>query len=309
MRYTRILTPVDGSKLAEQVLPYVRVMAKGLQARVQLLHVFETEPSSVLDPTQVAHPGRMIGSVRDQVQRNLEEVATAFRSDGLTASYSADEGDVASCIVDEAEKEPGTLIAMSTHGRSGVTRWVLGSVTDKVIHVTARPVLVIRAQDEDAPTPDVKLETIIVPLDGSSLAEQALPHVAAIAKELDLTVSLVRVNTSLQDIYLYTGYAFPGYKKLVDDMDAQAADYLRKVSGRLRQEGLSSVEEHVLLGHAASAIVDFAREVQNNIVAMTTHGRSGLGRWILGSVAERVVKYSGDPVLVVRAVQEPSSEA
>jgi nucleotide-binding universal stress UspA family protein len=188
---------------------------------------------------------------------------------------------------------------MSTHGRSGIARWALGSVTDKVIHTSTSPLLIIRSQEQEkasrgsASSAEAKLDTLIVPLDGSPLAEQVLPHTVALAKALALRVLLVRVP-----FVPIAGY-LPGYKDLPEIEEAQAKEYLYKVSGNLGQQGLPSVEVRLLHGNAAGAIVDLARETPNSLVTMTTHGRSGVGRWVLGSVTGRVVRHSGVPVLVV----------
>lgn len=301
--YKRILVPLDGSELAEQMLPYARIIGKRLQAQVELLQVFDPVSPSLADPSHGLYLDQIATSFRNQTQDYLEGVALSLRSDGLKVSSIVHEGNPASHIVSEAEREPATLIAMSTHGRSGISRWMLGSITDKVLYATTTPLLIIRPQQQNLPS-ETKLNTIVVPLDGSGLAEQVLPHVVALAKLLELKVTLIMVTPSETDYYQYAENLAATYRDLFAKGSADALDYLLGIKHRLQQEGIRTVEEQLLQGDPAAAIVDHAREVRDNFVAMTTHGRSGVGRWFLGSVADRVVRYSGDPVLVIRAKKE-----
>jgi nucleotide-binding universal stress UspA family protein len=199
---------------------------------------------------------------------------------GVEVRYSVREGRPAHLIVDEAEKNPGALIAMSTHGSSGVSRWLLGSITNKVLHATNAPLLVVRASEEDNAASPSELTSIIVPLDGSTLAEESLSHVTDLARKMNLKVILVRVESDGEEV---------------------SDNYLHEIQDRLSDEGVASVEKRVLHGRPAVNIVDLAHDTAKSLVTMTTHGRSGIGRWVLGSVTDRVVRHSGDPVLVIRS--------
>jgi len=310
--YRRILVPLDGSELAEQALPYVHSIGKGLGARIELLRVAYPVAPEALDPA--------LGPYQDQIAAYLEGIAAPLTEDGLAVASTIREGDPAPIIVSEAEKEPDTLIAISTHGRSGITRWLLGSITDKVLHATTNPLLIMRAREPvGAQQATPLLDTIIVPLDGSDLAEQVLPHATALAQALHLKVLLVRVTPPAEAYYRYMHYPvdpyqdpvhqaerpFVPYQNVPIEVDAEAVGYLGQVSRKLSPQGLTSVvAERLLHGDPAGAIVDLAQQTPNNLVAMTTHGRSGVGRWVLGSVTDRVVRHSGDPVLVIRAVAE-----
>ena len=289
--YTRILVPLDGSKLAEQVLPHVKRLASAFELHMELLSTF-SPPFIYRGPNPSSFPHQIEDNIRAHSMDYLHSIKSSLVDLGVPVSCTVRLGEPASWIVTEAEKEADTLIAMSTHGRSGITRWVLGSVADKVLHDTTAPVLFLKSQDEDTPTEEASLTSVIVPLDGSSLAEQVLPHVVALAQALRLSVTLVRVSS-------HHG-------------EAEASGYLQEIGGKLRQQGVSSVKELVLNGHPATAIVDIARDIPNNLVTMTTHGHSGIGRWILGSVTDRVVRHSGSPVLVVHPrvrITRPSEAA
>ena len=196
---------------------------------------------------------------------------------------------------------------MVTHGRSGLGRWVLGSVTDKVLHGASNPLLITHAQADGSSPSSVSLKNLIVPLDGSPLADQVLPHVEALAPALGLNVILVRVTASADEYYRYidmsmgAGIDTGRFEQYAKEAEEEAATYLQKVKTQLDAKGITSVEERLISGNAARAILDLAQETPDSLVAMTTHGRSGVERWVLGSVTDRLVRHSGQPVLVVRA--------
>ena len=283
--YRKILIPLDGSHLAEGVLPYARDLAKGFVAPVELLNVFNTAPEGLADPTHGRYSHQIDASFQSRAFDYLHHVRPSISCAGVEVHCAVEAGDPGSRIVEEANREPDTLIAMSTHGRSGVARLMLGSVTNKVLHSSSAPVLVLRSSDEETSVPWVKLRDVIVPLDGSSLAEQVLPHVVFLAKALDLTVTLLRVVTHRQNGLLVR--------------------YLEEVTEKLRGEGVPSVKRRTIGGdHPAEIIVKVARETPNSMVAMNTHGRSGVPRWVLGSVTDHVVRHCGEPVLVVQPAKK-----
>ncbi|MBI4297621.1 MAG: universal stress protein [Chloroflexi bacterium] len=298
--YSRILVPLDGSPLAEQVLPYVRVLALRLNAPITLLRAFGPVPDVWADPAHGLYLDRLIDDFRDKAQDYLSAVGHNLRDLGVSISIATPEGGPARHIIEEAEKLPDTLITMCTHGRSGIGRWLLGSITEKILLATSNPLLVFRARDQQEPSFQASLKTVIVPLDGSPLAEQVLPHVVRLASALELNIQLVRavprITEYLSEIRFEAPVLLPPFEKL----DEEANKYLEGIAHRLLHKGKFSIECRVLHGPADAAIVDYAKEVSDNLVAMTTHGRTGMGRWLLGSVADRVVRYCGDPVLVIR---------
>lgn len=291
--YERILVPLDGSALAEQVLPYVRLLGKALQSPIQILRAFDAIPQELADPAHGRYIDQISAAFRAQAQESLEQYRAYLSDLGVAVSSTVHEADPAYHILDEAERRPGTLITMSTHGRSGVSRWVLGSVTDKVLRATTNPLLIIRARPLEEFSPAtvatrserwataVNIDTIIVPVDGSSLAEQVFPDVVTLSKVLDAKVRPVRVITG-------------------DGEDTEALTYLGEVSEGLRQKGALVAEERLLRGDPADAIIEMAQQIRDCLIAVTTRGRSGVERWILGSVTDRVVRFSGVPVLVIR---------
>ncbi len=308
--YDRILVPLDGSRLAEQVLPYVTRISMGMGIPVHLIQVIPTAPEMVMaDPVHGSHRSEITELAFDQTINYLNNILETIDGAEVEVTHEVCEGEPASRIVEEADKSPATLVAMCTHGRSGVARWLMGSVTNKVLHSTKNPMLIIRSHIGGDPEGSAKLETIIVPVDGSSLAEQVIPHVAALANALDLGVTLLRVANTAEEFSAAAGYQrldgisalhVQNFEGMAKQAGNQALDYLKGLEASLRRQGIASVDHRIERGQAAHAIVNVAVETPDNLVAMTTHGRSGPARWALGSVTERVVRHSGDPVLVVR---------
>jgi nucleotide-binding universal stress UspA family protein len=287
--YTKILVPLDGSKLAEQVLPYVRLLAKVYGAQVELLRIIDPDARPPFWP-----PEPTIDYLKQTAERCLPSV-TQIECVEKT-------GKPADVIVDVAKETPACLIAMSTHGLTGVRRWVLGSVASKVVQIAANPLLLIHPPIEEGdPVAPITLKTIFVPLDGSGLALKVLPHVGALAKGLKLEVHLLRVFTLPPDAYVVAdGVIAQGAARYREEFQREADEYLDGKVQELRAEGLERVIATSIEGDPASEIIDIACKTDFNLIAMSTHGRSGVGRWVLGSVAEKVVQHSRDPVLLIR---------
>ncbi len=309
--FSRILTPLDGSTLSEQVLPYARSLAAALSLPMTLLYAIEPE---VLTIPRVLNPSlhlEEMATYRITLARNyMAPVSDDLQRAGVNVDVEIPQGEPAESIVGRAERDPSTLITMSSHGRSGIARWWMGSVTDKVLHLTQNPMLVIRAEDPPLRPPESNFTRITVPVDGSELAEEILPHVVYLSSAMGLAVDLVQVNPSREEYYRSMAIgpnelarATPSYEDYISAVDAESEGYLDELKERLIRQGAASVETLLLHGAAAECIADLAAETHDNLVAMTTHGRSGVGRLVLGSVAERVVRQSGDPVLLVRGGQ------
>jgi nucleotide-binding universal stress UspA family protein len=291
--YSKILVPLDGSKFSEGVLPYVRSLAAGLEVPVELLGVIDSVPVA---PDAPADDGR----------EYLQRMAASF-SAIADVQCIVETGNPAARIVDLAAAEPGRLIAMATHGYSGAQRWLLGSVAEKVLHGAANHLLLVRPGEGD-PAGEAHLRTVVVPLDGSGLAEAVLPVVRELALRLKLEVVLVRVlphvYSAPPDALLPVfGMNLPNQREIRARERSAATEYLNGKVEHLRAAGLSEVSSLVIdgsAGGAAAEIIDLAKKTSNNLVAMSTHGASGIGRWLVGNVTERVVRYSSDPVLVIR---------
>jgi nucleotide-binding universal stress UspA family protein len=308
-----ILVPLDGSALAEQVLPYVRLLAPLLGARVRLLRVVvELADEDVFAESMVAAYGVLDPHIpqervqqawdrqRQHAEGYLATMALQLHGDGLDVATEVRIGPPPEVIVETAAAEPDTLIAMATHGLSGLRRWALGSVTDKVIHASSSPVLVVRGGVE-APT-DPTLTRILVPQDGSELAKQALPLATELARSAKAELLLIEAVPLLLEAYpgmRPLGRPLPNAVAALHALREQAQQELSELAGTLEQEQVGATPL-VVTGYAAEAIVDVAAQRKADLIVMATHGYSGLRRWALGSVADKVLHTTATPLLLVR---------
>jgi len=297
--FGRMLIPLDGSKTAEDVLPYARRLAAGAHVAVELLGVVEmADIAEDIASNQAAYAGALVREAVRNSTEYLEKSARTFHNGNVRCNVQ--QGRPEDIIIAAASADRATLIAMATHGRSGVTRWLLGSVTEKVLRGTVNPLLVVRAPGNSKTDGEAALHSVIVPLDGSDVAETILSPVAALAEALDLQVLLIRVYGLPLPTYGGDDYYVPNYLELKDQIRDEAEGYLNSRASLLRAQGVAEVSTVVIEGSAADAIIDLARETPDNLIALSPYGRSGLQRWVLGSVTEKVVRHCQDPVLIVR---------
>jgi nucleotide-binding universal stress UspA family protein len=282
--YTKILVPLDGSKLAEVVLPYASSLATSLQLPMDLLHVSDPETASRLDGIDY-----------------LQKVALSLPPN-VSVRCRAESGAAAEVILDTASSDKDNLIAMATHGQSGGQRWLMGQVAQKVLHASANPLLLIRPQGKESINAVARFASIIVPLDGSRLAETILPNVVFLASRLNLAVVLIRIYTlPTAGYFAATGLPVSDLKDLGEKIKQEAASYLQAKAQELVTQGVERVSFNLAQGKGPEEIIDLAQSTANSLIAMCTHGRTGMGRWVMGSVADRVVSYSGHPVLLIRS--------
>ena len=311
-----ILAPLDGSAVAEQVLPYIPLLAGTLAARVHLLVVLTDEQKQRLITAYAAAPAgpvrrdetdwhwehRAQAELTQAAADYLDQHAQALRAAGLNVTFEVTSGAPAECIAEIAASEPQALIAMATHGYSGLRRWTLGSVADKVVHAATTPVFLVRAV-EQPPAGARSLKRILVPLDGSALAEQALPHAIALARRAPAEIILLQAAVPL--IEYAPGMSpfsrsLPPSIKFPDVLREQAQAQLAAAISRFGTPEVAMVPL-VVFGHPAEAIVDAATERQADLIVMATHGYGGLRRWTLGNIADKVLHASSVPLLLVRA--------
>ncbi len=295
--YSRILVALDRSTVAEQALPYARSFAKALTIPVELLEVIDPDALSVLsNPDEGRYLDRLLAETTETGKTYLKEIAGTF--DRTPVEYSVKIGKPEEVIIERAAADNNALIVMATHGRSGIQRWLLGSVADKILHGSTNHMLLVRAREEGRTTGAAALMSIVLPLDGSALAEKPMPYVVELAKRMKLRIILCRAY-SLPPI---TGTAYEVYpQEVIDQIEAETRDYLAEKVKGLQKNGLENVASTVHFGSGAEEIIALARETSGSFIVMCTHGRSGIKRWVLGSVTERVVRHSGDPVLIIRA--------
>lgn len=281
---SKVLVPLDGSKLSDRILAQVERLLVRDDAEVMLLRSV-TEPISV--PATPAQR-RLI----DAAQQHLEGARDALVARGARASGSLLLGtDAAGKILAFARRYRPSLIAMSTHGRSGVRRWIRGSVAERVLRHSPFPVLLWNPFRAGAPKPGIpRFRKILLPLDGSETSARILPLVGAFARLNGARVILFHTQVLYPTVGDYAGFVLPPDPK----------SSRRILEGyRKRLPGVKT-SIRAALGLPAEAILEAAEREKVDLVALATHGRTGLSRWALGSVAEQVLRHCPLPVLVQR---------
>lgn len=281
----RVLAPLDGSEQSRSALPYAEALASP-GSEIILLTVVPA--SGALPPPDGEEP----------LPDFLEDAAGALRAAGFTVETRVLAGDPAGHIVEAAANDGADMIVMASHGRGVLGRLLHGSVADRVAREATVPVMVVRAAQQQ-PGP-VAIARLVLPLDGSPLAEQSIPVATALAKRLAIPLILVRaVNMAdLMPPAIGMGEAIPFqiYDETEEEMNKEATSYLDAQAEKLRQEGLT-VTTKVLSGPAASAISDVTQA--SDVVVLCSHERTGFTRWLMGSVAEELVRDDDCPVILV----------
>ena len=299
--YSKILIPLDGSKTAEKVLPYARYLAGKFKIPVELLAVIDiAEIATHITAEKARFLDGMIEEGMRTSETYLRGVAATFG--GAAVKCTVDKGRADEAIVEKGESDTAMLIAMATHGRSGLNRFLLGSVAEKVLRGAANPLLLVRATEEAKSDGEADFKTVIVPLDGSELAESVLPMVAGAAKKLGLEVILFRAYHIPYNAYAGDdGYYAVNYDDLIAAVRDEALEYLDKKVAEVKKLGVEKVSLIAKEGFAGDEIIALGRKTPAGLIAMCSHGRSGVKRWVLGSVTENVVRHTINPVLVARA--------
>ena len=311
----QILVPLDGSPMAEIALPHAVAMAKLTSSTLTLLRA--VPPPTVFEPIAgTIAPSAAIWEIWDgELDMAREYVATIARSlqpEGLSMQTAVFDEQPATAIVRYCEEQPSVaLVVMATHGRSGLRRWVFGSVAEKVLHASPRPLLLIRPTGKESEKPIDKLQEtpaphyrkIVVPLDGSPFAEQALEQARKIACRSGGKLILVSVATTPIDYRIELAGAAAG-PVWVESVEQPETEYLTKyvlnTAEKLQMAGLEATG-HITEGMPEEEILRVSQRVDADLIVMSTHGRSGLERMWLGSVAMKVVQTANTPVLLVRA--------
>jgi nucleotide-binding universal stress UspA family protein len=286
--YKEILVPLDGSKLAESILPYVKCLAGALKVPVQLLHVKRSKIGTSFSQAL-------------QEQEYLKKVASSMLA-SFSVRHTVEIGKPAEVIVNTAAQDSGTLITMATHGRSEIQRRLLGSVANKVLLATRNPLVLMRATQEKQPSDSVQLKAIVVPLDGSLFAEKILPHVLEIAKALTSEVILVRTYSLPRGSHAFAKrFYVPHTDQLAESVKNEARTYLEAKLQELQTERIGRVSYRLMEEAGPMEIIDLARKNPDNMLAMHIPRKSGVGRLVIGNVTERIMRRWDNPVLVVRA--------
>lgn len=300
--FRSILVPLDGSPLAEQALPLAAHIAQRAGSKLRLVLAHQL-PSAPVDSLAAKLFTSIELATRKSERSYLRGIQARLREGGTRLSSAVTLTGKAGPELARYVRELGIdLVVMATHGRGGIRRAWLGSVADHLIRTLDVPVLLVRPQEgKAAPDRPPGVGPILVPLDGSPLAEAALDAAVALARIWDAEVTLLQV---VRPVLLSADPALPRPSAYDEDLTAscrqQAQDYLDDIVERMRGQGLRATGVAVVAWNAAEAILEVARPERVSIVALATHGRGGLRRLVLGSVADKLVRGADVPLLVYR---------
>jgi nucleotide-binding universal stress UspA family protein len=278
--FSRVVVPLDGSAESAVALPVTRTLATG--GGVTLVRVV-----SSTDET-------------DQARRSLERIAPELASAGLQVDVVVRVGDPAREILDQVQMQNADLIVMRTHGRAGLPRAVLGSVTERVVADSPVPVVVLRPGGRRVSA----LKTLLVPIDGSPGGAVALGRAVELAEASGATIRLLQVVVPIPS-QAYSNWGMLGGGVYIDpawdeEALASAQIYVQSLVRRLRERGLSADGDARIESSVPQTIVDFSESVGADLIVMSTDALTGAARAVLGSVADEVVREAGCPVLLVR---------
>jgi nucleotide-binding universal stress UspA family protein len=320
---TRLVLGLDGSALAEAALPLAGQLARASKARLALVRAVPAgvllAPIDAANPNVLRHvaPDRAADAdpltaraLAREAAASRAKVAADLRERGVASETVVVPGAPADVLLGEARVRHADAIVLTTHGRSGLGRLVYGSVAETVLANSARPVLLVRAGlPPREPHPSDAPLRLLVPLDGSPPGEKVLPVATRLASSLAADVCIVRVVPS--SLSSAAGKSRLGSRP--DDprrslLERAARSYVAEIARGLRSHGLS-VTTTVGTGHASDGIIAAAEACDATLVVMATHGRTGVARAVLGSVALDVLRRGSRPVFVVRPPTEPGAES
>ncbi len=280
--FRSILTPLDGSPFAEQALPLALSIARRAGAKLDLLHVHVLYALTDPRPSRYTYDAKEDAEYRREEQLYLDGTAKWLAAvSPVPTSTVVVSGTGADGILERAWSSSPDLVVMATHGRGRVARFFLGSVADELVRQAEVPVLLVPTRDP-APRilPEPVLENVLVALDGSALAERVLEPALDFVRLVQGRCTLLRVAEETQAV--------------------EARAYLESIARPIRKEGIVVQTRVIVAPHAAEAILEEADKRRGDLIALGTHGRGGLRRMLLGSVADEVIHGAVTPVLVYR---------
>jgi nucleotide-binding universal stress UspA family protein len=300
-----ILVPLDGSELAEKALAPAGQIASAMANRaggansVRLILLRAVAPMAMLAADPYLYDEMMRMNL-DEAQAYLNLAASTLSASGAKIGTKTINGSPAEAIVQYAEENGVDLIVMSSHGRTGSSRWVYGSVAEKVMHHASCATAIIRAHVEVAMFQNRK---ILVPLDGSDLAERALEPALSLAQAVNSNVYLLRIvsmREPMAETLTPAGEQVEAALNIADAEERSEAEaYLQRVYGSHENQHLF-FDVQSTDGDIADSIVTYADANHIDLIVMSSHGRSGIGRWLHGSVAEKVLRGANCATLIVR---------
>ncbi len=300
----QLLVTLDGSDFGEHALPFAQAIAEKTGASVNLSHVSCCDPpTDLLQNTPFQYEGVSMEAYEEKhsegQRKYLKEKVAELQENlpGSTVDSSLLEGYVTEAIERQAVSIDAKMVIMTTHGRTGVSRAWLGSVADSLVRHSTFPLFVIRPLEDGETFPEPRFDHFLVPLDGSPIGEKILGPAAALGKAMGARFTLLHVVAPHVTVGARVSPLPAGH---LQERLAKAEDYLSGVTERLRDEGIHA--EPLIESHFAPAktILNTASAQDVDLIAIATHGYTGVKRALLGSVTDKVLRASMWPLLLER---------
>ena len=308
-----VIVPLDGSKLAEEALPLgISLAQKAASAGVvQLVQVIPSLPQTIVYfPDSDMTSRELYDAYQASAMGYLKQVKKQLYQTGVSVETHVLDGHAGRTLAKWANREEVSYLVMSTHGRGGISRWALGSVTDQVLHLIERPLIIMRPQTvSDTPLVELsggtlnvtdlpQLKRIVVPLDGTPFAEQVLPHAKKLARAYDAELLLFRATSLMSSGVIGSDVAVLE-TKMIEINRNKARDYLKGIRFNLEAEGFK-VRVKVGVGQPTDAILTYAKQVDADLIAISTHAPGAIRRMVMGSVADALIRAGQVPVLTTK---------
>jgi len=291
--YRSILVPLDGSAFGEHALPFALSLARRAGAQLHLAHVHVPPRPGFAD----ANDAELRAAERMYVDGLVQRLRARWDVPITTMLL---DGPIAQALHEYATASEADLIVMTTHGRGALSRFWLGSIADALIRQVSVPVLLIRPQEQPLDiVHEPVVNHILIPLDGSALAEQMLVHATALGRLMSTEYTLLQAIEPLVTAYGTELYTVAADDQTMEPLRTRVQAYLDGIAAQLRAESLQ-VQIATVVDRAAVAILDYAQAHAVDLIALETHGRSGLARWLVGGVADKVLRGATVPVLLHR---------
>jgi nucleotide-binding universal stress UspA family protein len=304
--YRTIMVPLDGSSLGEHALPLALGIARRAGAAVELVHVRTPAGPNLLGgaPDAPALGETPLEQVDEQARAYMGQLAVNLSARWNVAMTAVVlEGRAVDILYDHALASGADLVVMTTHGYGPLTRAWMGSVADTLVRRLPMPILLTRPLDEAldllAQAHEPAFQHVLIPLDGSPLSEEILEPAVALGSLMQARYTLLQALDPLVAKHTRPPYAVGLDLYMLEELRKRAQDYLAGVAKRLRAQSLV-VRTELVVEQPHVAILDYARDHAVDLIALSTHGRGGLTRLLLGSVADKVVRGAGVPVLLRR---------
>ncbi|HZT43395.1 MAG TPA: universal stress protein [Chthonomonadaceae bacterium] len=304
--FTRLLVPLDGSRLAEAVLPATETLAAHFSSQVILIHVLEERaPATVHGDRHLMDAG--------EADQYLQTIAARLRAGGIpveTHVHEALEGDVARSVVEHTEEFAPDLVVLCAHGSGGLRDWLYGNIAQQVLQRGTRPVLLIQP-NRDGSAPPFAPRCILVPLDGKHEYVPAVSVAAMLAGVFSARLHLTLVVPTLGTLpkeQVGAGILLPTTMRAILDLDEQESQaYLDRIASQSRAQGLT-VQTEVIRGETVQELLQYAERLPADLMVMASHGRAGLNASLTGSVASRLTARVSFPMLLIRLADSSDSE-